>query len=157
MCWKTVVHEEDSDSKDSLFLWNSPQRDLEGSEDQRKNWDRPGHNNVETGLNTFKKSSRFENTSYHSEYSVKPAERTSMVLWGHILPYPKDGLKHSPSLAHSGRQLLVPYETFDRRTVSRARLVLPLYDFLFLLILPRPSKLLHYLDRPEYWDGSWRL
>ena len=32
------------------------------------------------------------------------------------------------------RQLLVPYEKFDRRTASRARLVLPFYDFLFLLM-----------------------
>ena len=60
-----------------------------------------------------------------------------IMLWGHILPYPKDGfvnLDIFSELGRSGRQLLVSYETFDRQTVSRERLVLLLYDFLFLLI-----------------------
>ena len=49
------------------------------------------------------------------------------MLWGHILPYPKDGL----SQPKHRKQLLVSYETFDRQTASRERLVLLLYDFLF--------------------------
>ena len=59
-----------------------------------------------------------------------------LLLWGYILPYPKDGLvqrKHirrARSLAR-GKQLLVSNETFDRQTASRERLVLLLYDFLF--------------------------
>ena len=58
-----------------------------------------------------------------------------LVLWGHILPYPKDGLVQPKHIRRAKltrrRQLLVSYETFDRQTASRERLVLLLYDFLF--------------------------
>ena len=36
-----------------------------------------------------------------------------------------------PSMLARGRQLLVSYETFDRQTATRERLLLLLHDFLF--------------------------
>ena len=70
------------------------------------------------------------NSNFILNCSILLKKKEHLMLWGHILPYPKDGLVQPKHIRRAelarGRQLLVSYETFDKqRTASTFFVWLP--------------------------------